>query len=424
MRGIKMRTNYIKKTLSNGVKLYLYLDKNMKNYYADYGVDYGSNGKWHKFYLDDKYYEVLPGCAHFLEHMLGEHSKYGDFYTYIAGKKYQINAGTYFNVTHFYFQGKEDIYECIEKLINVIDDPVFNEEDVAHSKRAIAEETKRVLNNRIRMGGSILGHNIYKDLSIFDETFCTIGNEETTEKLDYQTLKACYDAFYYDENKTLVIAGNFDEKEITDFLESVYKKLTPHPKRLREFAYEKLDEKKKVEQTFYMTTKDDFFSIGFKQHSSTFSPKEITYLSAFLGDLKFSDENPFIKKLKKDDIISTVYDFGPMVIDDDHYYLELSANAKDSDKFKKLAIEELKKNDFKEEDWNLFIRENIANQVYRSDNKYQEINRLFPRKSYTDDFDDLDFLKTLTFKRFQEFYESLNFDDYSISIIRDKSKAD
>lgn len=424
MKVIKMRINYIKKTLKNGVKLYLYLDKNMKRYYADYGVDYGSSGKWHKFYLDDKYYEVLPGCAHFLEHMLGEHSKYGNFYNYIASKKYQINAGTYFSVTHYYFQGKEDIYDCIEKLINVIDDPVFNDEDIAQSKHAIAEETKRVLNNRIRMGGAILGHNLYKDLSIFDETYCTIGNEETTEKLDYKTLKACYDAFYYDANKTLVIAGNFDEEEITNFLEDVYSRLPSHPKRLKEFEYKELDKKKTDQQIYYMTTKDDFLSIGFKQKVNGFSKKEIFYLLAFLGDIKLGDENAFVKQLKSDDIIASIYGFSPERIDDEHYYIELSANVKDADKFKSLVIEELKKNDFKEEDWNLFIRENIANQVYRSDNKYQEINNLFPRKYFSDDFDDLDFLKTLTFTRFQEFYKSLNFDDYSISIIRDKRKAE
>lgn len=418
-----MRTNYIKKTLSNGVKLYLYLDKTMKKYYVDYGVDYGSSGKWHKFYLDDELYEVLPGCAHFLEHMLGEHSKYGNFYTYISGKKYQINAGTFFNVTHFYFQGTEDIYDCIEKLINMVDDPVFNDDDIAQSKHAIAEETKRVLNNKKRMGSSILAHNIYKDLNLFDKTYSTIGNEETTDKLDYKTLKACYDAFYYDENKTLVIAGNFDEDEITNFLEGVYSKLPKHQKRLKEYTYKELDKIKTEEQIHYMPTKEDFLSIGFKEKNTSFTRKEIFYLLSFLFEGKLTDDKEFIKKLKKDDIISSMdaYDFE--FADDKNYYIELNANVKDANKFKEIILKELNKNDFKESDWNLYIREKIATQVYRSDRKYQEINRLFPRKHYSDDFDDLEFLKTLTFERFLEFYQSLNFDNYSVSIIRDKDKA-
>lgn len=418
-----MRTNYIKKTLSNGVKLYLYLDKTMKRYYADYGVDYGSNGKWHKFYLDEKLHHVLPGCAHFLEHMLGEHSKYGNFYSEISGKKYQVNAGTFFNSTHYYILGTEDIYESIEMLINMMDDPVFTVDDVEQTKHAIAEETKRVLNNRIRMGTAILAHNLYKDLNLYDETYCTIGNEETTNALDYETLRNCYDAFYYDENKTLVIAGNFEEDEITNFLEGVYAKLPKHPKRMREYTYQLLEEKKKDEQIYYMATKEDFLSIGFKHKNKNFSQKEILYLSMFLSDIKFEKDTPFIKRLKKNDIISSVYDCGRAYVDDEHFYIELTINAKDSKKAIKLFIQELKKNNFKKSDWDLFIRELIAIHVYRTDNKYQVFYQLFSSKIYSDDFDDVEFLKSLTFDRFLEFYESLNFDDYSVAIIRDKDKA-
>jgi len=417
-----MRTKDIKKTLSNGVKLYLYLDKKMRKSYADYGVDYGSNGKWHKFYLDNEYHEVLPGCAHFLEHMLGEHSKYGNFYTTIAQKKYQINATTYFDITHFYFQGTEDFLECLEKLINIVDDPIFNESDVEMTKRAIAEETKRVLNNKIRMGMSICSRNLYKDLNLYDETLSTIGNEETTHNLNYQTLKDCYDAFYYDANKTLIIAGNFDEEEITNYLENIYKKLPKHPNRLREFTYKELDKKKKEEEIYYMSTNDDFYTIEFKQNYTCFSKKEIYYFVSFIVNSKFNDDKSFIKKLKKNNIITNIQSFDTAFIDDIHYYIELMANVKDSKKFKQALLKEIKTDNFKEKDFDLFIRNAIANQIYQIDNKYNNFLRFFPRKHIYDDFDTIDFLKSLTFFRFQEFYNSLNFDDYSISIIRDSNK--
>ena len=115
-----MKNNYIKKTLSNGVKLYLFLDKNMKQYYVDYIVNYGSSGKWYDFYLDNKHYHVLPGCAHFLEHLLGEHSKYGNYYEKLVSKKYFSNATTAPNITHYYFRGIDDILKSIEEIINVV----------------------------------------------------------------------------------------------------------------------------------------------------------------------------------------------------------------------------------------------------------------------------------------------------------------
>ena len=38
-----------------------------------------------------------------------------------------------------------------------------------------------------------------------------------------------------------------------------------------------------------------------------------------------------------------------------------------------------------------------------------------------DDFDDIDFLKTLSFDNFLEFYETLDFDNYVVGVIKDKN---
>ena len=205
-----MKRNYIKKTLKNGVKLYLYPDKKMKQYYVDYMIDYGSSGKWFDFFLDDKLHHVLPGCAHFLEHMLGEHSKYGDFYSYLETKKYFKNAETGFDITHYFFRGTEDVLESIKRIIHIVDDPVFTKKDVEETKHAIIEETKRAQNNKIRCLLGVMERNLYKNLNLYTETLATIGNEQTTKDITYEMLKTCYDAFYYDENKTLLIAGPFD----------------------------------------------------------------------------------------------------------------------------------------------------------------------------------------------------------------------
>ena len=81
---------------------------------------------------EGKVVEVLPGIAHFLEHMLGEHSKYGNMYKIFSDKKYQKNGITYGELTRFYFCGLNDIKESIKILINTIDDPVFTKEDVEY----------------------------------------------------------------------------------------------------------------------------------------------------------------------------------------------------------------------------------------------------------------------------------------------------
>lgn len=413
-----MRNNYIKKNLSNGVKLYLYLDKNMKQCYVDYMVNYGSSGKWYDFYLDDKHYHVLPGCAHFLEHMLGEHSKYGNFYKYLTSKKYYKNGGTSDIMTHYFFRGIEDIYESIEKIIRVVDEPNFTKEDVEETKHAIIAETNIARNNKIRLMNCLLQRNLFKDLNMFDETISTIGDENTTKKIDYDMLKACYDAFYYDENKILLIAGNFDEKEITDYVESIYSSINPHKKRVKKYDYKNLDKIKKKHEIYNFATSSDLVGVAFKEYNNKYSNKEIRYYTYFINKFLFSNGSLFTERLKKESILEQKESFWQQFVNDDIYFFYIIASVKDAKKFEEELIKELKNVEFNQRDFDLYIKDEISNHAIRVDNKYNEFQLFIIRKIYSDDFDDIDFLKTLSFDKFLEFYKDLDFDNYVVGIIR------
>ena len=77
MKELK-KNNYIEKRLSNGLKVYFFKDKTLKRNFVSYSIKFGSNGFYRKFIYDNKEYTVKPGLAHFLEHTLIEHSKYGN----------------------------------------------------------------------------------------------------------------------------------------------------------------------------------------------------------------------------------------------------------------------------------------------------------------------------------------------------------
>ena len=417
-----MRRNYIKKTLKNGVKLYLYLDKNMKECYVDYMIDYGSSGIWYDFYLDDKLYHVLPGCAHFLEHLLGEHSKYGNFYKYLAAKKYNRNGGTSPYVTHYYFRGVDDILESIKKMIHMVDDPVFTRENVEETKHAIIEETKRTRNNKISVLYCLIERNLYKDLTLYTESLSTIGDEKSTKAITYEMLKTCYDAFYYDENKTLLIAGPLDEKQITDYVENVYSELKPHKKRFKKYEYTNLDKIRKKEEIVHMSTNDDIVSIGFKSKRNRFTKQEVSYYLSFVFDTLFSDSSSFKKKLKDNNILVNINSYYRNFIDDENYFFYYIVTVKDRKRFEKELIKELKSLKCTKKDFDLFIKGEIGIEALSVDKKYNRFNRFSFSKKFTDDFDDIDFLKTLTFGKFLEFYKTLNFDDYSVGIISDNKE--
>ena len=416
--------NYIKRKLKNGVNLYLFIDKKMKKISVDYIIGYGSNGKYFDFNYDGKDYHVLPGVAHFLEHMLGEHSKYGNFYKTFGSRGYSRNGGTALDYTHYYFMGKNDIKDSIKILIESIDDPVFTKEDVEETRYAIAEETKRNLNSTNAILYGMLNRNLYKNIDVFDESLCTIGNEKTTYDLTYDTLKTCYDAFYYDENKTLVIGGNFDEQEMVDYLESIYANLKPHKNKLTLKEYTNLDEIRTKKEVRNMPTNDDIVVMCIKNKIKDFSKFEIIYYSDFLIENKFSKKMPFIEKLINDNIITApecdCADFNV----DGYYQLQIGAKVKDNkaDEFMKLALEEVKKNEFNKKDFDLYIRREMANQAFSLDNKYNRLLGFASRRMYSDDYSNIENLKKLNFDRFIEFYNSIDFDNYTIGIITKNNK--
>ena len=413
-----MRNNYIKKTLKNGVKLYLYIDKKMKRTYVDYGIFYGSLGYFYDFYLNDKYYKVLPGCAHFLEHLLGEHSKYGNIYKKFSAKKYAVNATTGDKYTHYYFWGIENIFESIKELINIVDDPVFNEEDIKKTSEAICEETKRGLDNKRLVAWAICLRNLYPNMELVSDTLNRIGNEVTTRQINFDMLKACYDAYYSDDNKFLLIAGNIDEKEITDYIESIYEDITPHSNNRKEYIYSNNYEIKKDIQIEYMPTSDDYVMIGYKQKSNKdFNMKEIRYFMEFILETKFSDDSDFIEEMKKKNIISQLED---KVIQDikDSYYFIIGVSSNKYKEFYKHLNNELKQNNFTQQDFDLFKKVLIANQAFKMDSKYQQFMSFSYRFEYSEEFDDIDFIKKLSFDCFKEFYNTLDFSKNTIAIIR------
>lgn len=411
--------NYIKKTLKNGVKLYLYLDKNMKQCYVDYMIKYGSSGIWYDFYLDDKLYHVEPGCAHFLEHMLGEHSKYGDFYKYMTTKKYNKNGMTSDRITHYFFKGTIDVLDSLEKLINVVDAPVFTKEDVEETKHAIIEETKRGINNKYRTLYALVLRNLYKDIDLFTDTLSAIGDEKSTKRINYDMLKTCYDAFYYDENKVLLVAGNFDEKEITDYIENIYSKLKPHKKRVKDCTYNFDGIKKKHDMTV-RSTFDDLFGIGFKEQIKNNTKNEITYYMEFVINNMFSEYSDFVIRLKEQNILVSTSSFINRFISDKDYFFYIDATVKNKEKFEEELIKEFKTRKYNKKDFDLFIRSQISFEALKIDKKYDVFSIFSYRLNYDDNFSDIKLLKKLKFEDFQKFYKSLDFDDYVVGVITNK----
>ena len=225
--------NKIKKIiLNNGIPLYLYVDKSMKKVIVSYNLKYGSSGKWFNFNNNGQDYSVTTGHAHYLEHLLGEHSKFGDMYRNFDNRYQRANAYTGMNETSYYFSGKDDIEKSLEELIIAIDTPVFEQKDVDATRHAIEEESSSYVDDTSKNLYGLLERNLYGGFELFDKTLSPIGNRQTTKEITTEGLYNCYNAFYKDDNKYIIIGGNVDEDRIVDLLNNIYSKITPHNSNL------------------------------------------------------------------------------------------------------------------------------------------------------------------------------------------------
>ena len=118
-------------------------------------------------------------------------------------------------------------------LINMIDDPVFNEESIEKVKNAIIEEVTKNDDIKYRIAHNLNRRNTYKSFEAISESLNTLGTKETTNSITYDIARTCYDAFYSTNNKFLVIGGNIDIDEMVEYLEEIYKELPAHKDELK-----------------------------------------------------------------------------------------------------------------------------------------------------------------------------------------------
>ena len=417
--------NYKKVVLDNGVRLYVHSDKTMRQFYVSFNVEYGCSGEYFKFNYDGKDYSVIPGCAHFLEHLLLEHSPYGDLYNYFSSIKYFSNARTSLNLTTYYFYGSKNIKSSIKKLINSIEKPVFTDKDILDSSHAIAEETKRGLNNPFYESYYLTLRDAYKSFDLAHESLSLIGTEDIARNTDYNILKLCYDAFYSDDRKFMVITGPLDEDDIINYIKKIYDKIPNHENKTKVFVPDNLLEVREEKDTLVRkTVEDDVLTIDFNEYFKGFTAFEvITYLS-YLSDYKFSEKSKFTERLKKDGILVN-YDgrYIKRIFNSDYYNLSFYFFVKDKDKLIKEFMKEIEKDDFDEEDFELYKKSKIGQYIFQTEDKYFFYETLpgFLIDNQCE-FDRMETLKNTSFKRFKEFYKSIDFTHRSIVLLTKEGK--
>lgn len=418
-----MKNEIVKRKLTNGVIAYLYSDKNLKRMVASYSVNYGFLGYYDKFYLDDKLYKVPVAMAHFLEHTLVETASKGNLLLRFKEKSYEVNALTSSELTTFYFVGIKDTWESIKELIEAVDKPSFNEENIENVKFAIVEEATKTMNEKYRNGYNANKRNAFKAFEAAHESYSTLGTGETTKSITIEDVRACYDAYYYDENKFLVIGGNFDIDEMVDYLEDIYKDIPKHEKRMREFEYGDLLPIRTPYEEIEKPIAMDHEIITYKIRNDFCDDYKISTMLNIYLKLKFMSSTKFVTELNKDKVIvgeiGHVCDFFKGVIS-----IRFTADVNDDKEFLKRLEGELNSKGLDEKMFALMKRNMKVAEVSKMDVIYQSLLR-FPYSAWiTDKLYTMDRVDEIELEEIRDFIDKLDWSVRTVTVMRKNKKVD
>ena len=401
--------------LNNGIKLYLCVDPTMKRVFVSYNLNYGSSGKWFNFNNNGKDYSVITGYAHYLEHLLGEHSKYGNMYRNFDERFQRANAYTGANETSYHFSGKDDIEKSLEELITAIDTPVFEQKDVDATRHAIEEEAASHVDNTSQKLYGLLGRNLYNGFELFDKTLSPIGDRETTKQITIDGLYDCYNAFYTDDKKYIIIAGNVDEKRIVDLLNNIYTKIKPHTSNLKlpKLDYESIRNKSEV---IYGDLDIPKVGLGMKfKKPDSVSYRELDY-ALYLIESSLFDSNE-LRELKNKEVYE-FNEFAYLSTVDDYIDYSFGFVSKDKDTLISSLLELLSKREITKEEFELTKKGLIAKELRNIENKYNHLEYIPLTYTVTDEYSDCDFYQSIDYNRFMEIASKLDYSNYTVGEIK------
>lgn len=401
--------------LNNGIPLYLCVDPTMKKVFVSYNLKYGSSGKWFVFNNNGNDYRVITGYAHYLEHLLGEHSKFGDMYRNFDKRFQSANAYTGMNETSYHFNGKDNIEKSLEELIVAIDTPIFDQKDVDATRHAIEEEAASHVDDTSYNLHGLLERNLYNGFELFDKTLSPIGNRETTKQITIDGLYDCYNAFYSNDKKYIIIGGDVDERRIVDFLNNIYSKITSHNSSLilPELNFDSIRSKSEVINGDLVIPKVGL-GMKFKKNNSV-SLRELYYVLYLIrNNLLESNE---LRDLEKKGVYDVV-DFSYITLVNDYIDYSFGFVSKDKDNLISSMLDLLSKRKISEKEYELAKNGLIAAELRSMENKYNHLKSFPHGISLAEDYSECDFYQSIDYNRFMEIVSSLDFSNYTVGEVK------
>lgn len=195
-----------------GMRCCIYPKKQFGEKFAAVVVPFGSNDVCWQENHSEKPIRFPLGVAHFIEHKLFQQS-WGDALFQFGKQGAAANAFTDGEKTVYYFSCRENFMENLRLLLDFVQHPCFQEEDV--------EKEKSIIRSEIRMGKDDANRAAYETMvdlmyQKHPVRFPVAGTEESVKNTTAEKMQKVYDACYLPQKFWLICAGDVDDHQIME----------------------------------------------------------------------------------------------------------------------------------------------------------------------------------------------------------------
>ncbi|MBR3210733.1 MAG: insulinase family protein [Bacilli bacterium] len=409
--------------LENGLTIYLYKEPRRHSTFFQFNTYCGGLTK--HFTYHGKEYHLPDGVAHILEHYLVECNDRGNFLDELGKKQMSTNASTSPEITNYYFETVEKVCEGIQIVLDGIYHVSFTKEKLEKLKNPIYQEIRGKQDNKFYHLNRHRMSTLFSSID-FQDVGGTIQEVESTTTKDLKTL---YQAFYHPKNQFIVIAGNFDKKEVLETIKSFYKELVFDSYDTKLIPFQESIDVHKKEESFTFPSPLPFTEVCFKISREGYTNTELLdldfYIHTFFSST-FGVTSPLHKELVDDHTIIDSIRFSMLPMDS-YYVLSFGAYTENPEKLQKKILEEIQNlNHLDVEKFEMDKKNSIVQMILRDENIFSTIlpfinNIIYYDYPYLDQVEDVE---NLNYDQYSKMIHNLDFSHYSILTIYPQKKAD
>ena len=354
-------------TLDNGLKVFLYVNKNMHNNYVTFTTRYGSVNNEFSFGKDGKFKKVPNGIAHFLEHKVFVQENDPQPEDYFAKSGGVCNAYTTFKNTTYLFSCCDNVYDNVKYLLDFVQNLYLTEENVESEKGIITQEINMCNDRPADLLYDTIRKNTIKN-NPFKESI--IGTVDEVNSITKKMLEDCYNTFYHPGNMFLVVTGNFSKDEMLEVI-----KENQNSKEFGKFVKPKMKKYKEPDDIVLEREVVECntnipkmaYNIKINVDKIDMDKRKLSIYMFIIFNLLFGDTSDFDEEMKSKGIITNALYYNLLNIDS-HFIITLTNS---SDKYEEL-IDEIEKRlvniSFKENELDRKKKVLISNEIFSYEN--------------------------------------------------------